>query len=63
LFWGAAEGAVPAATAEPADQLAHGQLLPPGQVDDQGVAALGALDLVLVGQVGRQLGVERQVFR
>ena len=45
LLGRAGEGAVPAAAAEPADQLAHGECLAAGQVDDQRVAALGALDL------------------
>ena len=42
---------------------ADGQLLAPGQRHDQRVAALRALDLVLVGQLVRQLRVERQVLR
>ena len=56
------EGAVAAAAAEPADQLADRQPLATGQRDDQRVAALGPLDLVLVGQVGGQLPVEGQVL-
>ena len=63
LLRGAGEGAVPAAAAQPADELAHGQLLPPRQVHDQRVPALGALDLVLGGKVRRQLGVQLQRFR
>ena len=62
LLGRAGERAVAPAAAEPADQLTHGELLPAGELDGQRVAALGALDLVLVGQVGRQLAVEGQVL-
>ena len=55
LLGRAGEGAVPAPAAEPADELADGEAFAPGQVHDERVAALGALDLVLGGQVGRQL--------
>ena len=42
---------------------AHREPLPAGQVDDERVAALGALDLVLVRQVRRQLPVEVEFGR
>jgi hypothetical protein len=54
------EGAMAAPAAEPRDQLPDGQVLPPSQGDDQGVAALRTLDLVLGRQVVRQAPVERK---
>ena len=57
----AREGPVAAAAAEPADQLPDGQPLPPGELDDQRVAALRALDLILGRQAVRQRLVQREL--
>ena len=54
---------VPASAAEPPDQLPHGEPFAPGQLDDERVAALGALDGALRRQVGGQLGVQLQGAR
>ena len=53
----AGEGAMPAPAAEPADELADGEVVPPGQVDDELIPALGALH----GRTGVHLLRERPV--
>lgn len=58
-----AEGAVAASAAEPPDELPYGQMLAAGQLHDERVAALGALDLVLGRDVVGQFGVEVEVVR
>ena len=60
LLGRAGEGEVAAPAAEPPDQLPHGEALAPGQLDDERVAALGALDRALGRQVGGQLAVQLQ---
>ena len=57
LLGGAGEGSVPAAAAEPADELPDGELVAPGQLDDQLVAALRAADVLAGVYRGRKRAV------